>query len=361
MFTFKYKHRKLFHYTIKKARVKDHDGRRHTVIIVQLAGGLGNQMQQYALYRKFMSLGVEAKLDASWFDSSAQRNVYAKRTLELSYFKELPMEFCTADEKKRLTGGTGMAAKLSRKLGIINTKEFTETGMYHDDLLSKKDCYIKGYFACEKYYADILPELRKLYVFPEAVDKTAGEKNEEFAREVASDKETGVTPVSIHIRRGDYLDPENAALLGGICTQEYYDGAVSVVRTAVGAAEKAAPMAKAASEANRSVAAKFHFYIFSDDAEYAQKLHFGEQNEQNTVVYWNNGRDSLLDMKLMSLCSANIVANSTFSFWGARLNPAQNKVMVRPSVHKNTQVYDPAQMHELWQNWILVDPKGRQV
>lgn len=332
------------------------------MIIIQLAGGLGNQMQQYALYRKILSLGAEAKLDASWFDSSAQRNVYAKRALELSYFKELPMEFCTADEKKRLTGGTGMAAKLSRKLGIINTKEFTETGMYHDDLLSKKDCYIKGYFACEKYYADILPELRRLYVFPEAVDKTAEEKNEGFACEVASDKENGVTSVSIHIRRGDYLDPENAALLGGICTKEYYDGAVSAVRTAIGADRKAVrPVRGNANTTDDQNGAKLHFYIFSDDAGYAQKLHFGEQNEQNTVVYWNNGRDSLLDMKLMSLCSANIVANSTFSFWGARLNSDPDKTMVRPSIHKNTQVCEPALMHDLWQNWILVDPKGRQV
>ena len=325
------------------------------MIIIQLAGGLGNQMQQYALYRKFLSLGTEAKLDASWFRGNAQKNVYAKRSLELSYFMDLPMEFCTEDERERLSDGSGLAAKLSRKLGVIRTKEFAETEMFHKDLLDKKDCYIKGYFACEKYYADILPELRRLFVFPEAVDGAAKEKNEEFEREVASDKENGVTSVSIHIRRGDYLDPENAALLGGICTSEYYDGAVSAVRTAVGTA------AKAVNEVNRSEAAKLHFYIFSDDAEYAQKLHFGEQNEQNTVVYWNNGRDSLLDMKLMSLCSADIVANSTFSFWGARLNPSRDKVMVRPSIHKNTQSCDPAQMHELWENWILIDPKGRQV
>ena len=60
------------------------------MIIIQLAGGLGNQMQQYALYQKFLSLGKEAKLDISWFqEADRQKNVYAKRELELNYFQNM--------------------------------------------------------------------------------------------------------------------------------------------------------------------------------------------------------------------------------------------------------------------------------
>lgn len=86
------------------------------MIIIQVAGGLGNQMQQYALYRKFLSLGREAKLDLSWFqDPQAQQNVYARRALELSYFRDLPWDTCTLAEKQALVGRDSLTGKVMRK------------------------------------------------------------------------------------------------------------------------------------------------------------------------------------------------------------------------------------------------------
>ena len=69
-------------------------GRREkNMIIIRVMGGLGNQMQQYALYEKFRSLGKEAKLDISWFEDAAQQeNVLAKRSLELRQFENLQFE-----------------------------------------------------------------------------------------------------------------------------------------------------------------------------------------------------------------------------------------------------------------------------
>ncbi len=63
-------------------------------------------------------------------------------------------------------------------------------------------------------------------------------------------------------------------------------------------------------------------------------------------------------MQLMSFCKHNICANSTFSFWGARLNPNDGKVMIRPAVHKNSQVFEPERMYELWQGWTFIDRAG---
>ena len=75
------------------------------MIIIQVAGGLGNQMQQYALYRKFLNLGIEAKLDISWFtEEKRQSGVLAKRELELNYFEGLAYEVCTEEEKQILIG-----------------------------------------------------------------------------------------------------------------------------------------------------------------------------------------------------------------------------------------------------------------
>ncbi len=360
------------------------------MIIIQVAGGLGNQMQQYALYRKYLSLGTEARLDLSWFqDPGAQQNVYARRALELSYFQDLPYRTCTPEEKQSLTGKDSLTGKIFRKLLPGRVQRYQENQIYDDTLLQKKDGYLCGYFACEKYYGDILGQLRELFVFPESARSSVNEKNRACMAKMADPDEIAV---SIHIRRGDYLDAANASLLGGICTPEYYEGAVEALRrslmqpactpaaTADRAKEQAQDQAQAQdqtqdqtesqrhlpqkeqeADGKASHSVKMHFYIFSDDPAYAKTLHFGLPQEENTVIDWNTGKDSLLDMQLMSCCRGNICANSTFSFWGARLNPREDKLQVRPSVHKNTQTYDPDTMHDYWKGWILVDRAGNVV
>lgn len=75
------------------------------MIIVEVMGGLGNQMQQYALYRKLESLGKDARLDVSWFlDQERQTKVLASRKLELSWFENLPAKYCTQEEKQEILG-----------------------------------------------------------------------------------------------------------------------------------------------------------------------------------------------------------------------------------------------------------------
>ena len=307
------------------------------LIIVQVAGGLGNQMQQYAMWRKLLHNGRNAKLDLSWFkDPEAQKNVLAKRELELQWFPGLPIIECTPEEKKSLTSGSGLTGKIMRKFN--RSRVFEETQMYHPELLEMKSGYLTGYFACEKYYADILGELRELFQFPVCSNAALQEKNDQLIREMEDPAECSV---SIHLRRGDYLDAANAGLLGGICTPEYYDGAVRYVQ--------------------KHEEGTVHYYIFSDDPDYARSLHFGRPEDENTVIDWNTGKDAMMDIRLMSRCQVNICANSTFSFWGARLNSREDKIMIRPSVHKNTQVFVPEEMHDLWRNWILVDKSGSVV
>ena len=295
------------------------------MVIIQVAGGLGNQLQQYALYRKFLSLSKEAKLDISWFVQEKDGIKVTGRTLELDYFEGLPYTSCTAAEKSRMVGSDGLAGKLRRKLLPGSVKQFTENAIYHGDLLEQEDKYLSGYFACEKYYADILPALRQEIRFP----KSANPANEALAEEMKN-----CQSVSLHLRRGDYLNPENAAMFGNICTQQYYDGAVAAIRSRV---------------------EHPHFYIFSDDPVYAAQQYRGEEF---TVVDENHGADSFYDMWLMSKCKHNICANSTFSFWGARLNDNPDKIMIRPTKHKNSQPFIWEEMKELWKGWSFVDPEG---
>ena len=300
------------------------------MIIIQVAGGLGNQLQQYALYRKFVRMGKEARLDLSWFDEVKQNNGEAKvtsRNLELTCFDRLVYETCTREEKEKLTGSDGLSGKLRRKLLPSTIHWFHESKMYHPEILSFEDMYLSGYFACEKYYSDILYDLREKIQFPPSDNPLNPELAQEM-RECAS--------VSVHIRRGDYLNEENRAMFGNICTDAYYRKAMELIKEKV-------PDAR--------------FYLFSDDVSYVKQKY---QGEEFTVVDINHGKDSFYDMWLMSNCKHNICANSTFSFWGARLNGNEGKIMVRPTIHKNSQVFRKEEMEDLWQGWRFVSPEGQQ-
>ena len=307
------------------------------MIIIQVAGGLGNQLQQYALYRKFVRLGVEARLDLSWFDKvhAAEKEqmrgkdiipVVTRRELELRYFDRLVFETCTKEEKETLIGADNILGKLRRKLMPFTIHKFEESKMYHPELLEFEDMYLIGYFACEKYYADILYDLREKIQFP----PSSNPLNREMA-----DRMRNENSVSVHVRRGDYLNPENVTMFGNICTDAYYQNAIDFVKRVIPDA---------------------HFYFFSDDVSYVKKRFPGDDY---TIVDINHGRDSFYDMWLMSNCKHNICANSTFSFWGARLNSNENKIMIRPTIQKNSQVFVKEEMEDLWQGWKFVSPQGK--
>ncbi len=300
------------------------------MIIVRVMGGLGNQLQQYALYRKYQSMGTQARLDLAWFSQSVQDSTAAPRRFELSDFGNLPLETADEAQVRALLGRTyeeqaGFGEKLKRRLFPGRMPVFEESAMFHEEILSWDNRYLAGYWACEAYYADILPSLREEIRFPESGDERNRETMEEMAEQTA---------VSIHVRRGDYLDSVNASMFGGICTEAYYD-------TSIRCLKERYPEAV--------------FYVFSDDADYVRARY---QGPEYRIVDWNRGKDSFYDMQLMSCCKHNICANSTFSFWGARLNGAADKIMIRPSIHKNTQVCVPEQMKKLWAGWTLVTPEG---
>ena len=297
------------------------------MIIIQVAGGLGNQLQQYALYRKLVRLGKEARLDLSWFQSFEEKKetgTVTERKLELDYFDRLIYETCTQEEKEELIGGEDIKGKFRRKLFPMTVSWFRESKMYHPEIFDFENMYLSGYFACEKYYADILYDLREKIQFPPS------SRNEEMRAEMCS-----CNSVSLHVRRGDYLQQENSEMFVNICTTAYYRKAVEVMKQRIPDA---------------------HFYLFSDDISYIKGAFPGKEY---TIVDLNRGKDSFYDMYLMSSCKHNICANSTFSFWGARLNPNEDKIMIRPTIQKNSQVFVKEEMEELWRGWQFISPQGK--
>lgn len=315
------------------------------MLIVRLMGGLGNQLQQYSLYRRMVEAGLEARLDTSWFSDSIQQDMLAPRQVELDRLKGVKYIPASKEEFDAVMGSDGMFGRLKRRLQKIFNSEagpvINENGrMYLDDLITgvflNKEYYnkiLEGYFACEYYHKDMLPILRNELKFP-LEEHSNPELLNSFSEEIRDGNS-----VSIHIRRGDYMDAANKAMFGGICTDEYY-------RTAI---------AYALNKLDNP-----RFFIFSDDLEYADKFNDDLTKAHPTrVVNINRGTDSIFDMYLMSLCNHNIVANSTFSFWGARLNCNETKMMIRPTVHRNGQEFNPERMKEWWPGWTFISPSGK--
>ena len=311
------------------------------MVIIRLMGGLGNQLQQYALYEKMRLTGHDVRLDTSWFREVAQRDVLAKRKIELDHFAKI--EYKTAEKKdiERLRGSDSIITRGIRKItgnsSFGRRHRFMENGrQYCPEILEMDDVYLEGYWACEMYYHDILPALRDKISFEDSletrqqclIDICSRECDEDF-----SSIEEGEL-VSIHIRRGDYLDSANLDEYKNICTPKYYDTAEKYIREHV---------------------TNPHFYIFSDDPGYAREHYKGNEY---TVVDVNHGYDSYKDIGLMSACTHHISANSTFSFWGSRLGTAADKIQIRPSIQRNSQVCVPENMHVWWKDWVLINPEG---
>lgn len=159
--------------------------------------------------------------------------------------------------------------------------------------------YFKGFYQSERYFRDIADEVRRAFTFDL---RRAGERTREMQRQIDGDP----LSVSLHVRRGDYLLPKHYANVGTVCGLPYYRHAVDEICGRVEGAR---------------------FYVFSDDPAWAR-----ENLPVEAVAYidWNTGEDSWQDMFLMSRCRHHIICNSTFSWWGAWLDPRPDKVVIAP-------------------------------
>ncbi len=289
------------------------------MIIVKLMGGLGNQLQQYALYKKIESLGKKVYMDISWFEKKNQETKAAPRRIELYDFDGIDFGIASRFKMTQLK----IQNHISKK-----SHKIIEDKMYYPELLEWNNAYLEGYWACEKYYADILPNLRQEIIFD--INKAT---NIDMLLAVKQQIKA-CKSCAVHIRRGDYLDEINRAMFGNIATEQYYDNAFGLAR-------KKHP--------------EVVFFVFSDDIEYVKEKYADDASV--VIVDVNKGADSKYDIYLMSICEMHICANSTFSFWGARLSE-NHELNIRPTIQKNSQLFDYNEMIDLWKGWTFIDPKG---
>ncbi|HJC25656.1 MAG TPA: alpha-1,2-fucosyltransferase [Candidatus Eisenbergiella merdavium] len=267
------------------------------MVIVQLSGGLGNQMFEYALYLRLKADGREVKID----DSTCYGHE-GERPLQLAEVFGVSYDRATREELRRMTDSfPDPVSRIRRKLLGRKNLSYRESSVNFDpEVLKKEPALLEGCFQSERYFAPVKERVREVYRFrrerlhlPES-----GLRLEERIE--------GSSAVSVHVRRGDYLDASHGGIYTGICTQEYYERAMNRIREAVPGAV---------------------FYVFSNDVRWARE-HF---REKDCVTVEGASEDTgYQDMYLMSLCSHHIIANSSFSWWGAWLGRNPQKLVIAP-------------------------------
>lgn len=268
------------------------------MIVVQLSGGLGNQMFQYALGRKLAETqGCHVKLDITNYEKYSDRKYELPR---LNVCADIASSFDLQRCKGYGFGGRIVVPLFAKLLPGISVKVVSEKSISFDSsvLHHAGNGYLIGYWQNEQYFYDIREVLRKELTLKGSLD----EENR-----LVDERIRTANSVAIHVRRGDYVsDPSTVARMESV-GEEYYSRATNYVLTRV---------------------SNPHFFVFSDDPAWAMaNLRF---QHPVTFVSHNGPDDGVLDLHLMSACKHNIIANSTFSWWAAWLNSNPEKVVVAP-------------------------------
>lgn len=289
------------------------------MIQVIIQGGLGNQMFEYATaYALARKLGTPFAIDMSYMDVFAHKPWC--RPYELSVFA-LHSKACFTHKHR-------FAVRILGHLRLFCRKHHrTHCGRYlfdvTDNSLTKAQSavlfdYCANYHTFDAYREEILKEF--------AFNTPPNTHNQALLDEI---KKTN--SVSVHIRRGDYLNATNKNL--------FHTPPVEWYRRAMEKIEK-----------NTDVP---HYYFFSDDITWVRENFADIKNA--TFVDVNHGTDAYNDMRLMSACRHNIIANSTFSWWGAWLNTNPDKIVIAPAQYYLSEDAN-ARYHQsmLPQEWIIL-------
>ncbi len=271
---------------------------------IWFGGGLGNQMFQYGLYRSAQYKGFEVQADLSAYDQMKMHNGF-----ELGSVFNIKLD--VSREGFRLYR-KDLVSRVIRKVGF---KEFgverniirEVESKYIPNLLRADHAgkYLFGYWQSERYFEDVASELMDAYSFP-PLSNNSDRTAEEIAKTIS---------VAVHVRRGDYL---KSTMYADLCTTTYYREAMRTIR-----------------EERENVT----FFIFSDDLAWCRR-HF---SEDQSIQFVDGGDQAKAyeDMYLMSLCEHNIIANSSFSWWGAWLNRHEGKIVLAPD-----QWFHPASRYD---------------
>jgi hypothetical protein len=292
------------------------------VIFAKIHYGLGNQMFQYAFARRLsIEYSTDFKLDTTFYNSNILGKSDNLREYQLSVFKINPV-FTKDDEVYKFNHPSFFQRKKNKLFTLFFPYKYQnyilENNRFisHNSLNFKNDIYLNGYWQDERYFKPIENIIRDDFTFVNKLD----ECNNKYL-----DLINNSNSISIHIRRTDFISDENYYKTHGICDVSYYIQAIDYMYENV---------------------RDPHFFIFSDDLDWV-KSNISIKNK-HTYVNCNSLKNGFNDMRLMSNCKYHIIANSSFSWWGAWLSKHPNKIVIAPLVWNKIK----STINHVPENWI---------
>lgn len=294
--------------------------KKDSMIIVKLQGGLGNQMFQYALGRTLSHIhNVPFSLDATAYAHDPLRS-YA-----LSHFR-IQERFASTEDIARFY----RFKKKRGKMGFLYNCFFADESRYVEErrfnfdpriLETRDDAYVDGFWQTEKYFSPIATTIREEFTLKMPLGDRAVSLQHEIERSEQS--------VAIHVRRADYVANPSTHAYHGVCGKEYYNRAIKTLSGRL---------------------PRPHLFIFSDDEAWARE---NLRYPFPTTYIPREPMKDHEDLYLMSLCRNNIVANSSFSWWGAWLNENPQKIVIAPKRWVATPKLNTADL--IPDPWIILD------
>lgn len=261
-------------------------------MIVRLSGGLGNQFFQYAFGRAYEEkTGEEVSFDTWSFYRDKLRN-YELDNYNIKKCKKrfLKRFFCNIVwELKTHIGHTEWLEKF--------VKMECEAELFMTQIISTEDAYVVGFWQNEDYFSDYLKMIKSELIYNGPISG----KQSEIIEKMRSEQS-----VAMHIRRTDYLSDVGKTIYEKI-DKAYYLSALEYLRNRVG---------------------DIQVYIFSDDIAWCKN----EYSDIENLIFIDDSISTSqhTDMEMMRNCKHFVIANSTFSWWGAWLADYANKIVISP-------------------------------
>lgn len=273
------------------------------MVIVKIFGGIGNQMFQYAAAKNLAECcRAVLKLDINSYKNPVKSET--PRQWALGIFQHIREDISTKEEVNTIVPQfkTHVARWLYRlivsRIGSLNRNYLLDRSFSFRPIKTSSDkVYMDGYWQSYKYFATNENLIRRQF-------NLSYLESEINLQPFSTIIKTGCS-VSLHVRRGDYISNLNAKSFNGVCNMSYYQRAIETIRTI----QKD----------------NLHIFVFSDDIEWCKKNL--ALTDKHAFVNTNSVAG---DLYLMSICKHNIIANSTFSWWGAWLNSNEQKIVVAP-------------------------------
>ena len=267
-------------------------------VVIKLVGGLGNQMFQYAAARAVaIKLGANLKFDMSWFGTDPNRQfALLPFNFSVQSLSNVPSSVLT----RRISAP--LVRRLRGVLGLTkgHTSVFEEHSFHYDSKIEHVSApvFLEGYFQSEKYFYSVREQIAQDFVLRSSPSSSALKILNAINQYDA---------ICLHIRRGDYISNKAANSYHGVCSLDYYKAGLDVV-------------VKGLDDP--------HCFVFSDDMPWVRDNF--KTDIPKTFVDIHSVNEAHEDLRLMAACKRFIIANSSFSWWGAWLGLRDDKIVVAP-------------------------------